>query len=193
MIVVLGFVLAVTIKNYRSLDKKYKVAVENTKAYCEQFSSTKNKNRAFKLTMEQLKHSNDSIFKELNDTRKALKIKDSKLQSLLHVASSFSRVDTINIGDTVFRDPQLCVDTLLSDDWYSLKLGLKYPSAISVAPEFKSIKNIVVSSKRETVNPPKRFFLFRWFQRKHTVINIDVTERNPYVKNQTNRYVEIVK
>lgn len=178
----------------RSADKKWKEAVENSKAYSELFSNSENKNRAFKLTIDQLRNSNDSIFKELNKARKELKVKDSKLKSLQYVSSNFSKVDTITLkGDTIFKDSHVNIDTLLSDEWYSVKVGLKYPSTVTVEPTFKSIKYIVVSAKKETVNPPKRFFLFRWFQKKQIRLNVDVVEKNPYMQNQDNRFVEIVR
>lgn len=188
-------IIIVVLLNQRSkTEKKWKDAVENAKAYSELFSNSENKNRAFKLTINQLKNSSDSIFQELNEARKELKIKDSKLKSLQYVSSSFSKVDTITLkGDTVFKDPQLSIDTLLSDKWYSVKVGLKYPSTVTIEPKFLSIKYIVVSAKKETVNPPKRFFLFRWFQKKQIRLNVDVVEKNPYVQNQDNRFVEIVR
>lgn len=197
-IALLGITSAIIIDillNQRSkTEKKWKDAVENAKAYSELFSNSENKSRAFKLTIDQLKNSNDSIFKKLNEARKELKVKDSKLKSLQYVSSSFSKVDTITLkGDTVFKDPQLNIDTLLSDKWYSVKVGLKYPSTVTIEPKFLSIKYIVVSAKKETVNPPKRFFLFRWFQKKQIRVNVDVVEKNPYVQNQDNRFVEIVK
>lgn len=178
----------------RSADKKWKEAVENAKAYSELFSNSEDKNRAFKLTIDQLKNSNDSIFQELNEARKELKVKDFKLKSLQYVSSSFSKVDTITLkGDTIFKDSHVNIDTLLSDKWYSVRVGLKYPSTVSIEPKFLSIKYIVVSAKKETVNPPKRFFLFRWFQKKQIRLNVDVVEKNPYVQNQDNRFVEIVR
>lgn len=177
----------------RSADKKWKEAVENAKAYSELFSNSKNKNRAFKLTIDQLKNSNDSIFQELNEAKKELKVKDSKLKSLQYISSSFSKVDTITLRDTILRDSHVNIDTLLSDDWYLVKVGLKYPSTVTVEPTFKSIKYIVVSAKKETVNPPKRFFLFRWFQKKQIRLNVNVVEKNPYVQNQDNRFIEIVR
>lgn len=188
-------IIIVVLLNQRSkTEKKWKDAVENAKAYSELFSNSENKNRAFKLTIDQLKNSSDSIFQELNEARKELKIKDSKLKSLQYVSSSFSKVDTITLkGDTVFKDPQLSIDTLLSDKWYSVKVGLKYPSTVTIEPKFLSIKYIVVSAKKETVNPPKRFFLFRWFQKKQIRLNVDVVEKNPYVQNQDNRFVKIVR
>lgn len=182
------------IKSKTSTDKKWKEAVENAKAYSELFSNSESKNRAFKLTIDQLKNSNDSIFQELNEARKELKVKDSKLKSLQYVSSSFSKVDTISLkGDTIFKDSHVNIDTLLSDEWYSVRVGLKYPSTVSIEPKFLSIKYIVVSAKKETVNPPKRFFLFRWFQKKQIRLNVDVVEKNPYVQNQDNRFVEIVR
>lgn len=182
------------IKSKTSTDKKWKEAVENAKAYSELFSNSESKNRALKLTIDQLKNSNDSIFQELNEARKELKVKDSKLKSLQYVSSSFSKVDTISLkGDTIFKDSHVNIDTLLSDKWYSVRVGLKYPSTVSIEPKFLSIKYIVVSAKKETVNPPKRFFLFRWFQKKQIRLNVDVVEKNPYVQNQDNRFVEIVR
>lgn len=189
----LSSILWATINSKRNIEKQWKDAMENVKSYSDEYTNSENKNRAFKLTIEQLKTYNDSIFQELNKTRKDLKVKDSKLQSLQYVSSDFTRIDTIHVADTIFRDPQVNVDTLLSDGWYSVRVGLRYPSMVSIEPRFKSVKHIVVSSRKETVNPPKKFFLFRWFQKKHYVLNIDVIEKNPYVQNQTNRYVEIIR
>lgn len=193
-VLVLGLIVGLTyVLNYnKTLSNKWKTAEENVKSYSELLSSTENKNRGYKLTIDQLKYSQDSIIKELNTTRKELGIKDSKLKSLQYVSSTFSKTDTLTINDTIFKDYTVKVDTLLSDEWYSLDIKLQYPSQIAITPTFKSKKYIVVSSRRETVNPPKKFFLFRWFQKKHTVLNIDVVEKNPYVKDENNRYVEII-
>lgn len=189
-----AIIIGILLNQRSKTEKKWKDAVENAKAYSELFSNSENKNRAFKLTIDQLKNSNDSIFQELNKVRKELKVKDSKLKSLQYISSSFSKVDTITLkGDTIFKDTQLSIDTLLSDNWYSVKVGLKYPSTVTIEPKFLSIKYIVVSAKKETVNPPKRFFLFRWFQKKQIRLNVDVVEKNPYVQNQDNRFVEIVR
>lgn len=193
VILAMGIALVIALKSRSSVEKKWKDAVENAKAYSEQYSASEKKNRAFKLTIEQLENSNDSIFMELDNARKKLKIKDANLQSLHYVSSDFAKADTIILNDTLFKSPELNVDTLLSDEWYSLQVGLEYPSTIAVKPMFRSVKHIVVSTRKETVNPPKKFFLFRWFQKKHTVLNVDVVEENPYVQSQSNRYVEILR
>lgn len=185
--------LCFTLKSKSKTEDRWEEAVTNIKSYENMFSDSKDKSVAFQLTIAQLKHSNDSIFQELNDVRKELKIKDSKLKSLQYISSNFVKSDTIILKDTIFKDKGIDIDTLLSDEWYSVRVGLRYPSSVIVTPRFRSEKNVIVSTKRETVNPPKRFFLFRWFQKKHTVLHVNVVEKNPYIVNQDNRYVEVVK
>lgn len=185
--------LCFTLNSKSKTENRWKEAVTNIKSYENIFSDSKDKSIAFQLTIAQLKHYNDSIFQELNDVRKELKIKDSKLKSLEYISSNFVKSDTIILKDTIFKDQGIDIDTLLSDEWYSVRVGLRYPSSVIVTPRFRSEKNVIVSTKRETVNPPKRFFLFRWFQKKHTVLHVNVVEKNPYIVNQDNRYVEVVK
>lgn len=189
----MGLYIKVLTNSKDSIEKKWKESVENVKTYSNLNSNLESNNRAFKLTIDQLKSSNDSIFQELETTRNKLKIKDNKVESLQYIYTSFTKTDTICMIDTIFRDSTFKVDTLLQDKWYAIKLGLEYPSTIIVNPTFNSTKHIIVSSKKETVNPPKKFFLFRWFQKKHTVLNIDVIEKNPYVKEQTSRYIKVLK
>lgn len=193
LIAILSLLLYIEKKDKDNIEQKWKDATENVKTYSELFSNSDTKNRAYKLSIEQLEYSKDSIFQELCKTKDELKVKDSKLQSLYYMSSTYTKADTITLIDTLFRDPQVKVDTMVSDEWYSMRLSVKYPSTIMVKPEFKSIRNVVVSMKKETVNPPKKFFLLRWFQKKHYVLNVDVIEKNPYVQDMNSRYVEIVK
>lgn len=195
VIAALVIALIAVLAEVKSVNKKWETAEANVKAYSSELSTAKNKNTAYQLTIDQLEYFQDSIFKELDNTRKELGIKDKNLKALQAVKSGFTRTDTIRVfkTDTLFRDPTLAVDTLIGDEWYNLQLGLRYPSMIAVKPYFKSEKHIVVSAKKETVNPPCKFFLFRWFQKKHTVLHIDVVEKNPYVDNESSRYIEIIK
>ena len=197
IIVILGYavligLLFIYFKDKGNYEKKWKDAVTNVKAYDKLLSNSNEKNVAYKLTAEQLSYANDSILKELNDTRKKLKVKDKNLKSVQYITSTLSRVDTITLKDTIFKEP-VEVDTIIGDKWYNAKIALSYPSTIVVSPTFKSEKNIVVSTKKETVNPPKKFWLFRLFQKKHTVIKVDIIEKNPYVSNEKSRYIEIIK
>ena len=194
-IVVLLGIIGAGWQQLKYANEKWEIAEANVKAYSNELSSSKNKNTALQLTVDQLSYFNDSVLKALDDTRKQLKIKDKDLKALQAIKSGFTKKDTITITqvDTLFKEPTLAIDTIIGDDWYNLQLGLKYPSTIAVKPYFKSEKYIIVSSKKETVNPPKKFFLFRWFQKKHRVLHIDVVEKNPYVDGESSKFVEIIK
>ena len=149
-------------------------------------------NRVLKLTINQLNYFNDSILNEMNKVRKELNIKDNKLKSLSYINSVIEKRDTIIFNDTIFIE-NIKIDTVIEDKWYSMKLDLEYPNRIITEPSFISEKYIVVSRKKETINPPKKFFISRWFQRKHWVMEVNVVERNPYIKESNNRFIEFYK
>ena len=192
-IVVLVAIIGAMWQQVKYANEKWEVATANMKAYDAQLAAEGEKNIALQLTVDQLGYFKDSVLQELDNTRKELKIKDKNLKALQAVKSGFTKRDTITMRDTLFKEPTLAIDTLIGDKWYNVRLGLKYPSMIAIQPYFKSEKHIVVSSKKETVNPPKKFFLFRWFQRKHYVVKVNVKEKNPYVEDESSEYVEIIK
>ena len=193
VIVILVTIIGAMWQQVKYANEKWEVATANMKAYDAQLAAEGEKNIALQLTVDQLGYFKDSVLQELDNTRKQLKIKDKNLKALQAVKSGFTKRDTITMRDTLFKEPTLAIDTLIGDKWYNVRLGLKYPSMIAVQPYFKSEKHIVVSSKKETVNPPKKFFLFRWFQRKHYVVKVNVKEKNPYVEDESSEYVEIIK
>lgn len=194
ILILLGLITLLWIDSLHTV-KRWKIAEANVKAYSTELSASNNKNTALQLTIEQLGYFNDSILERLDSTRKALKIKDKNLKAVQYIASGFTKNDTIRIiqKDTLFKDPSLSVDTLVGDSWYSLDIKLRYPSTVITTPYFKSEKHVIVSYKKETVNPPKKFFLLRWFQKKHKILNIEVVEKNPYVEQESSKYIEIIK
>lgn len=179
-------------KSNRSLKEELSVSSSNLKAYVSENSSLKNQAEVFKLTVDQLNYYNDSILEEMNRIRKELNIKDKDLQALQYLKTTTTKTDTFFITDTLFRDT-LNIDTIMSDEWYKIKLGLRFPNKIIVTPTFISEKYLITSSKKETINPPKKFFLFRWFQKKHTIVTIDIYEKSPYITNEKQRFIEIIK
>ena len=177
----------------QDLKEEISVSMTNQKAFITENSSLKEENRAFKFTVEQLNYYNDSILQKMNEVRKELKVKDKDLKQMQYLLSEATKKDTIVFRDTLFRKPTLDIDTIIGDKWYSIRLGLKYPNLITTNPTFISEKYIIVNKKKETINPPKKFFLFRWFQRKHWVMEVNVVEKNPYIKESNNRFIEFYK
>lgn len=198
-IIIATLVVSLSIGSYilytknQSLKEELSISVSNEKAFIAENSSLKNENRAFKFTVEQLNYYNDSILEKMNEVRKELKIKDDDLKQMQYLLSEATKKDTIVFRDTLFREPTLNIDTLVGDKWYNIRLGLKYPNLITTNPTFISEKYIIVNKKKETVNPPKKFFLFRWFQRKHWVMEVHIKEKNPYIKETNNKFVEIIE
>ena len=176
----------------QDLKKEICTLRNNQKAFIAENSSLKDESRAFKFTIEQLNYYNDSILQKMNNVRKELKIKDKNIKQLQYLLSVSTKKDTVLFTDTIFKDKSLVLDTIIGDKWYNIRLGLKYPNLIYTEPTFTSEKYIIVNKKKETVNPPKKFFLFRWFQKKHWVMEVHIKEKNPYIKEIDNKFVEII-
>ena len=196
-IVILVSLLSISVytlyTNNQKLKEETSTLMSNQKAFITENSSLKEENRAFKFTVEQLNYYNDSILQKMNEVRKELKIKDKDLKQMQYLLLVSTKKDTVLFTDTIFKDKGLALDTIIGDKWYNIRLGLKYPNLIYTKPTFTSEKYIIVNKKKETINPPKKFFLFRWFQKKHWVMEVHIKEKNPYIKEINNKFVEIIE
>lgn len=192
LIVLLVCSLIYMVHQNRTLTAKYETSIENIKAYDSQLSGLNNSNKVFKLTIDQLNYFKDSILIKMNEVRKELNIKDSKIKQMQYQLSHIEKPDSIILKDTIFVE-SFKLDTIIGDEWANTYLIMKYPNYIKFTPKFKLESFLFVESKKETVNPPKKFFLFRWFQKRHTVLNVTVKENNPYVETDEQKFVEIIK
>lgn len=75
LVIILGSCLAAAVTECRTERLKYSNAMETIKAYDTQLDTTKASNRVYKMTVDQLKHSMDSSFREMESLRRQLKIK----------------------------------------------------------------------------------------------------------------------
>lgn len=192
LIVILGVTITYLIHQNRVLNRQYKASIENIKAYDSQLNGLENDTRVFKLTIEQLNYFNDSVLTKMKEVQKQLGIKDRKLQQLQYQLSQGTKTDTLVLTDTIFSNPQFKLDTIVGDEWFKTKLLLQYPSTIAITPEIKLERFTFISGKRETVKPPKKFFLSRWFQKRQTVVEVKVKENNPYVKDKEQKFIQII-
>ena len=193
VILVLGVTTYIQYKKVKSLNIELSISKSNEKAFIEENNELKDRNLAFKFTIDQINYLNDSLITKMNEVRKELKIKDKDLKQMQYLLSTAQKTDTIVFRDTLFRDRNLQIDTLLGDSWYNIKLGLSYPNLITTTPTFKSEKYIVTSTRKETIKPPKKCAIARWFQKKHKVVEVIIHEKNPYITNKETRFIEIVE
>ena len=192
----IGLFLASTLcylaNDYRKLKNRYSDVRNNIKAYEELYDSTKNQNRQFALTIDELNYSHDSLVRVLNEVRKENKILDKKVKSLSYVSSVVEIHDTLKLRDTLLIREGVSIDTAFVSPWYNIDFHLAYPDTLSVGVTVPSEKYIIASKKRETIDPPKKCFLGRLFQKKHTVVDVQVIEKNPYIKSEQSRFIEVI-
>lgn len=196
-IVVLFIILITSVYTLYKLNSRLKdelsIAVANEKALMMEASRSENHNGMLQLTINQLEYSMDSVITKMNDLRKELKIKDKNLEQLGYISESLGRVDSIVFRDTIFSRPNINIDTIIGDKWYNININLKYPGSITIKPEFYNELFLIIDYKKETLRPPKKFFLFRWFQRRHKVIRAEIVKTNPYAKIKQRKFIKIVK
>lgn len=165
----------------------------NEKALFAERDSLELNTRELSLTIDELNYIRDSIIVKMNEARKEIGIKDREIKELQYQLSEASKSDTLYIKDTIFRDRDFSLDTIKKDNWYSLRLQMKYPSEIIVTPSFKSERYVAMALKKETVNPPKKCWIGRLFQRKQKIMEVIVEEKNPYIDIKEQRYIKIIE
>ena len=194
-VVLLVLVLSIVYYIYETSKYKelYLKELTNVKAYQAENSDLRNQSFVHLMTIDQLQVSKDSTDIALKEALEKLKIKPKNVVSAGSVTSNMEKRDSIIFKhDTIFNT-KVNLDTIIGDKWYKAQLGLHYPARIDLAVSMQSVKHIIVHNKRETINPPKKFWLWRLFQRKHTVQEVIIKEENPYIINGGQRFIQIVK
>lgn len=194
-VLILGMISVISLQSSRidGLKEDLSISIANEKALFADNDSLSNRGRVLQLTVEQLNYINDSIIIKMNEVRKELKIKNKNIKELEYQLSEARKTDTLIFRDTLFRNPEVKIDTTLRDKWYSLNLKLEYPSTVIASPKFISERYVVQSLRKETIKPPKKCWLGRLFQKKHKIIETVVIEKSPYIINKQEKYIKIIE
>ena len=94
-------------------------------------------------------------------------------------------------GDTLFVEGAK-LDTTINNKWYSISLGLDYPSTIGVGVSVPSEKYIVASAKKVLLDPTG-CWLKDLFKKKSNIVEVEVVEKNPYIVSDKQKFIEVVK
>lgn len=170
----------------------YNKELQNVEAYRASNSGLEGEIRQYQMSMDDLRASKDSLDMKLVEAVDGLKVKDKYIEYLQYQSTVAHKVDTVNLKDTIFVQ-DILIDTVLSDNWYRLELGLRYPSSIIVSPTFNSEKTIIVNSKKVYNKTPSKIFFIRWFQKKHNVIEVNIEEKSPYITNKSQKFIKVIK
>lgn len=178
------------VRSNNNLKNQYQIAIANNKAYESQLTEQKN---VFQFTVNQLNYINDSTVKELDSLRKELKIKDKQIMQMGKIKEKVYITDTLRFTDTIFKEANFSLDTCLGDKWYTNCLHLEYPNQISSELNVTNDLNCFIYTKRETINPPCKTWIGRLFQKKHTIINVNVVENNPHSDVKEVKFIKILE
>lgn len=173
---------------YKSVKNKNKVLVNNYKALLHQRDSILSNNIVFLNTIEDLQSSRDSVDSLLLVTANKLKIKETTIRDMTYSRYIVSKTDTITLRDTIFNYD---MDTLLQNEFYKLKVSLKYPDSLIINPTFTSEKLIYTHYKKVWINRPK-CWITRLFTKKSKIIEIKVVDTNPYITNNEIKIIDVI-
>lgn len=166
-------------------------ATTNIKAYAAENDELKKSHITFQVERKSLELYNDSLTRKMREIANENKIKDKKINALQYQLEHFFKKDTIFIRDTIFKEPDFVLDTCIIDEWNKSCLHLAYPGVIAISNEYNNEKYITLHSHKEPIKP-RKWFLPRWFTRKHTIVEVLIVDKNPYVTTPKQRYIEII-
>ena len=166
-------------------------------------SNENNKNakssKLYEFKLSQLKYINDSLMNAMDSVRKSLNIKDKNTKGLGYVKSTILIHDTVLVNRIRDGDKTISIDTTINKKWYQIQLDYRgskcneCKDTLIVSPKVTSEKYVVISTQKEYVDTPKKFWIQRIFQKKDEVIDVKVVETNPYIYSNENRFVKVIK
>ena len=166
-------------------------------------SNENNKNakssKLYEFKLSQLKYINDSLTNAMDSVRKSLNIKDKNLKGLGYIKSTVRIHDTVLVNRIRDGDKTLSIDTVINKKWYQIEIDYKgskcseCKDTLIVSPKVTSEKYVVISTQKEYVDTPKKFWIQRIFQKKDEVIDVKVVETNPYIYSNEDRFVKVIK
>ena len=166
-------------------------------------SNENNKNakssKLYEFKLSQLKYINDSLMNAMDSVRRSLNIKDKNTKGLGYVKSTILIHDTVLVNRIRDGDKTISIDTTINKKWYQIQLDYRgskcneCKDTLIVSPKVTSEKYVVISTQKEYVDTPKKFWIQRIFQKKDEVIDVKVVETNPYIYSNENRFVKVIK
>ena len=166
-------------------------------------SNENNKNakssKLYEFKLSQLKYINDSLMNAMDSVRKSLNIKDKNTKGLGYVKSTILIHDTVLVNRIRDGDNSISIDTTINKKWYQIQLDYRgskcneCKDTLIVSPKVTSEKYVVISTQKEYVDTPKKFWIQRIFQKKEEVVDVKVEEMNPYIYSDHERFIKVIK
>lgn len=199
LVIALSILLCISIYIDRCRIAQNKSNEANLKAYIALNDTLKSTNRMFEFKASQLNYLNDSLVNQMNTIRKNIGVKDKNLKGLGYIKSTVRIHDTVLVNRIRDGDKTLSIDTVINKKWYQIEIDYKggrcneCKDTLVVSPKISSEKYVVISTSKEYVDAPKKWWLQRIFQKKEEVVDVKVVETNPYIYSDHERFIKVIK
>lgn len=199
LVIALSILLCISIYIDRCRIAQNKSNEANLKAYIALNDTLKTTNRMFEFKASQLNYLNDSLVNQMNTIRKNIGVKDKNLKGLGYIKSTVRIHDTVLVNRIRDGDKTLSIDTVINKKWYQIEIDYKgsrcseCKDTLIVSPKVSSEKYVVISTSKEYVDAPKKWWLQRIFQKKEEVVDVKVVETNPYIYSDHERFIKVIK
>ena len=199
LVIALSILLCISIYIDRCRIAQNKSNEANLKAYIALNDTLRSTNRMFEFKASQLNYINDSLVNQMNTIRKNIGVKDKNLKGLGYIKSTVRIHDTLFVNRIRDGDKTLSIDTVINKKWYQIEIDYKgsrcseCKDTLIVSPKVSSEKYVVISTSKEYVDAPKKWWLQRIFQKKEEVVDVKVVETNPYIYSDHERFIKVIK
>ena len=199
LVIALSILLCISIYIDRCRIAQNKSNEANLKAYIALNDTLISTNRMFEFKASQLNYINDSLVNQMNTIRKNIGVKDKNLKGLGYIKSTVRIHDTVFVNRIRDGDKPLSIDTVINKKWYQIEIDYKgrrcneCKDTLIVSPKISSEKYVVISTSKEYVDAPKKWWLQRIFQKKEEVVDVKVVETNPYIYSDHERFIKVIK
>ena len=199
LVIALSILLCISIYIDRCRIAQNKSNEANLKAYIALNDTLMSTNRMFEFKASQLNYLNDSLVNQMNTIRKNMGVKDKNLKGLGYIKSTVRIHDTVFVNRIRDGDKTLSIDTVINKKWYQIEIDYKgsrcseCKDTLIVSPKISSEKYVVISTSKEYVDAPKKWWLQRIFQKKEEVVDVKVVETNPYIYSDHERFIKVIK
>ena len=199
LVIALSILLCISIYIDRCRIAQNKSNEANLNAYIALNDTLRSTNRMFEFKASQLNYLNDSLVNQMNTIRKNMGVKDKNLKGLGYIKSTVRIHDTVLVNRIRDGDKALSIDTVINKKWYQIEIDYKgskcseCKDTLIVSPKVSSEKYVVISTSKEYVDAPKKWWLQRIFQKKEEVVDVKVVETNPYIYSDHERFIKVIK
>ena len=199
LVIALSILLCISIYIDRCRIAQNKSNEANLKAYIALNDTLRSTNRMFEFKTSQLNYINDSLVNQMDMVRKNIGVKDRNLKGLGYIKSTVRIHDTVLVNRIRDGDKPLSIDTVINKKWYQIEIDYKgsrcseCKDTLIVSPKVSSEKYVVISTSKEYVDAPKKWWLQRIFQKKEEVVDVKVVETNPYIYSDHERFIKVIK